>query len=149
MVVHVFIILPVIAQNVEFMFKVIIAGGRDFDNYPLLKKMCDHYLQNKTDVEIVSGKAKGADSLGERYAKERGYSIKEFPAKWDDLSQPCIIKTNRNGKEYNALAGHIRNSQMANYGDSLIVFWDGKSKGTKDMIDKAYVHKLKVRIIRY
>ena len=55
----------------ETNFKVIIAGGRDFSDYELLLEKCDYYLTEKTNVEVVSGGAKGADILGERYAKER------------------------------------------------------------------------------
>ena len=48
------------------MFHVIVAGSRTFADYELLKQTLDHLLQNKTDVEIVSGGARGADQLGER-----------------------------------------------------------------------------------
>ena len=54
------------------MYRVIVAGGRDFNDYNLLKSKLDKLLINKTDVEIVSVKARGADSLGERYTKEKG-----------------------------------------------------------------------------
>lgn len=114
--------------------KVIIAGGRDFDNYDLLKSTCDYLLQYYYDIEIVSGAAKGADSLGERYAKEKGYPIKQFPADWD-----------AHGKS----AGYKRNSDMADYGNALIAFWDGKSKGTKHMIDLANNKKITVKIQNY
>lgn len=63
--------------------KVIIAGGRTFTDYPLLVKACDNALSKQIEVEIVSGTANGADKLGERYAMEKGYSIKRFPANWD------------------------------------------------------------------
>ena len=118
------------------MFKVIIAGGRDLTPsfFPTLMIVCDHLLKNKTEVEIVSGKAKGADQLGEAYAKLKGYQIKEFPADWDNL-----------GKS----AGFKRNVQMAEYADALIAFWDGKSKGTKHMIDTAEKSGLQVKIINY
>jgi len=98
--------------------KVIIAGGREFNNYELLKSSCDRILIRQSNIEIVSGKALGADKLGEDYAKEKGYKIKEFPADW--------IK-------YKKGAGPIRNKQMAEYADGLIAFWDGQSKGTKNM----------------
>lgn len=116
------------------MFKVIIAGGRDFNDYELLRKKCDHMLSEQSDIEIVSGKARGADSLGERYAKERGYNVKEFPAQWDML-----------GKS----AGYRRNAEMAEYAEALIAFWDGHSKGTKHMIDLAEDHKLKIKVVTY
>jgi hypothetical protein len=114
--------------------KVIIAGGRDFNDYKLLCKVCDHMLQNQTEIEIVSGKAKGADALGERYAKERGYPIKPFPANW---------------KKFGNMAGPIRNEQMAVYGDALIAFWDGESSGTRNMISCAHEYGLKLKVKRY
>lgn len=58
--------------------KVIIAGCRNFDDYDTLCKVCDHMLQNQGEVEIVSGAASGADSLGEQYAHERGFAVKYF-----------------------------------------------------------------------
>ena len=115
-------------------FKVIIAGGRDFDNYLYLCEVCDHMLQNKSDIEVVSGVARGADTLGEKYAKERGYALKRFPADW-----------NKNGLG----AGPIRNKEMGNYGDALIAFWDGSSKGTKNMIEVARANNLQIKVSIY
>ena len=115
--------------------KLIIAGGRNFTDYKKLCEFCDHVLQDQTDVEIVSGAYyRGADKLGEQYAKERGCNRKQFPADW-----------NKFGKA----AGPKRNLQMANYADALIAFWDGKSKGTKHMIDFANSCGLKVLIVSY
>jgi len=71
-------------------------------------------------TEIVSGCANGPDSAGERYAAERGLKLSRFPADWD-----------AHGKA----AGIIRNRQMGDYADALLAFWDGKSRGTKHMID--------------
>jgi len=114
--------------------KVIIAGSRDFDDYELLRKYCDHVLQNQKEIEIVSGTAKGADQLGERYAKERGYSVKQFPADWD---------------KHKRSAGYIRNEEMAKYGDALIAFWNGHSKGSEHMIKLAKQYDLMIRIFNY
>ena len=102
--------------------RVIIAGGRDFNNYPLLFEKCNNILISQTNIEIVSGCAKGADVLGEKYAKEHNYPIKQFPANWDKF-----------GKS----AGYKRNEEMANYANALIAFWDKRSIGTKHMIDLA------------
>ena len=99
-------------------FRVIIAGGRDFNDYPLLKQKCDSFLGNKSkecQVIIVSGTARGADQLGERYAVEKGFPILRFPADW---------------LQYGKAAGPIRNRQMTDNADALIAFWDGQSKGT-------------------
>ena len=118
------------------MFKVIIAGGRDFDDYRLLCMKVHSLLYDyiNSEVEIVSGTDKGADKLGERYAKENYMSLKQFPADW---------------KKYGKSAGYRRNIQMAEYADALIAFWDGKSKGTKHMIDIATDLGLDIRVIRY
>lgn len=117
------------------MLKVIIAGGRDFSDYHLLKIECDRLLSNVLpDVEVVSGKARGADTLGEVYAKEKGLLVKEFPADWKRL-----------GKK----AGYIRNAQMADYADAVIAFWDGESRGTKHMIEIAREAGLNVKVVRY
>jgi hypothetical protein len=113
--------------------KVIIAGGRDFNDYEKLRTYCDHILEDQTEIEIVSGTAKGADQMGERYAIERGYKVTRFPADWSK------------GKS----AGYIRNEEMAKYGDALIAFWNGHSMGSKHMINLAKQYDLKIRIFNY
>lgn len=60
--------------------KVIIAGGRDFDNYTLLEYVCEELLQGYTNIEIVSGTARGTDKLGEKFAVENEYVLTKFPA---------------------------------------------------------------------
>ena len=114
--------------------KVIIAGGRDFNDYDLLCRIADKILSRQDEIEIVNGTAKGGDKLGERYAEERGYPIKRFPADWGT-----------HGKA----AGYLRNEDMALYADALIAFWDKQSKGTKHMIDIAEQQGLPTRIINY
>ena len=118
------------------LFRLIVAGSRDFTNYELLKQKCDSLLSLKKQthsIVIVSGTARGADLLGERYAAERGYQVERFPADWEN-----------DGKA----AGPIRNAQMAAYADALVAFWDGRSRGTKDMIERAEMRNLPVRVIR-
>lgn len=76
----------------------------------------------RDDIQIVSGGAKGADILGEQYAKERNYSIKRFVPNWKDLDVPgAVVKSNAYG-EYNSRAGMDRNKNMADYADSAVVF---------------------------
>lgn len=118
-------------------FNVIIAGGRDFNDYELLKSKCFSLLKNKMDecdVQIVCGCARGADTLGRQFAEEFRLKVLEYPADWD-----------RYGKK----AGYLRNEEMAKVGNALIAFWDGKSRGTGHMIDLAKKYKLAVRIIHY
>lgn len=125
-----------IVEDSEPKLKLIVAGSRGFDDYELLKETLDKALIRfkYADVEIVSGTAKGADKLGERYAKEHGCQVKRMPADWD---------------RYGKSAGYRRNADMAKYADACIVFWDGKSRGTKHMIDLAHREYVEYRIVRY
>lgn len=116
-------------------YRIIIAGSRSCpENNQILLNKISNILKfiPKNDIEIVSGKARGADRLGEYYAELNNLPIKSFPARWD---------------KYDKAAGIIRNTDMADYGTHLIAFWDGKSSGTKDMITKADNRRLKVKII--
>ena len=118
-------------------YKIIIAGGRDFMDYNLLKEKTDKILQEKKvthKIVIISGCARGADTLGLRYASENAFDVEEYPANWD---------------KYGKKAGYMRNVEMAENADALIAFWDGKSKGTKHMIDIATERNLPTRVIRY
>lgn len=117
----------------------IIAGGRDFNDYGRLKKVMDNCPYEIT--EVVCGRARGADSLGERWALERGVHVEYFVPDWEGL-----------GKR----AGFVRNSDMAEYACEqgvdkalLVAFWDEKSKGTKNMIDLATKYGMIVKVIKY
>ena len=100
--------------------RVIIAGGREIHNYQLL---LDAVQEANLDITtVVSGGAKGADALGERYAEEMNLALNVYPANWT---------------KYRRAAGPIRNRKMAENADALIALWDGKSHGTKNMIETA------------
>ena len=120
--------------------RIIVAGGRDFDNYILLSETMDSVLERYTvsEVSIVSGCCQGADTLGERYAKEHGIPVVRFPADW---------------QAYGKAAGPIRNRKMAEYASEgegvLVAFWDGGSRGTASMIRLAEKYGLKTKIITY
>jgi hypothetical protein len=118
------------------MFKVIICGSRDFTDYDLLKKRCDHLLIRflKSEVTVISGCAKGADSLGEQYAIENGFEILKYPADWE---------------RYGKSAGYKRNQAMAEIADGVIAFWDGISKGTNHMINIAKEKNIRVVVVNY
>ena len=112
--------------------KCIIAGGRDFNDYHRLEKVMDECPY--TITEVVCGKAKGADSLGELWALSRKIPVKYFIADWDGL-----------GKK----AGHVRNAEMGDYADMLVAFWDKNSKGTQHMINYAKKKNLVVKVFKY
>lgn len=114
-------------------YNVIIAGSREFTNYELLCERCDTLLANRPDAVVISGAARGADQLGERYARERGLGLVQLPADWD-----------AHGKR----AGYLRNVAMAEKAQALIAFWDGKSRGTEHMIRIARECGLAVRVVQ-
>ena len=103
--------------------RVVIAGCRDYYNYDEAKTYIDFCLSDirkENNIIIVSGCASGADAMGERYADENGFKVEKYPADW---------------KKYGRSAGPKRNKQMAEICDYVICFWDGKSRGTKSMIE--------------
>ena len=122
------------------MTRIIIAGSREFTDY---RKMCVeldnlgiHMLSTIEPIEIVSGHAMGADTLGERFAKYFGYPLKIFPADWNT---------------YGKSAGYRRNEEMAKYAAKadkgiLVAFPVGESRGTRHMINLANQYGLKVHI---
>ena len=83
---------------------------------------------------MVSGTGRGVDALGERYAAENGLPVKRFRPDWN---------------QFGRAAGPMRNRDMAEYAEALIAIWDGKSRGTGNMIQTAeklgltdYVHRI-------
>lgn len=106
--------------------KLIIAGSRDITDFTvLIDALVEVYdsgflSESKVITEIVSNNAKGPDRLGEEYAKRFSIAVKKFIPDWDGR-----------GKS----AGMQRNSEMGQYADAAVVLWDGKSRGTKHMID--------------
>jgi hypothetical protein len=112
--------------------KVIIAGSRTITNpYVVGSAVAASGFEI---TEVVSGGARGIDWLGELWAKLSAKPCTVFPADWET-----------HGKR----AGVIRNKQMADYADALIAIWDGKSPGTKNMIEEAKKLGLKVYIYIY
>lgn len=125
--------------------RIIIAGSRTFNDYKLLHKTMVDVIRDReftecSNIRIISGTANGADKLGERYAREKYLNLTEMPAEWD---------------KYGRKAGYIRNEQMAKFATEddnigvLVAFWDGKSKGTKHMIDLAYKYGLEVHTVMF
>lgn len=120
------------------MFKVIVAGGRDFDDWELLSESLHRFLSRFYDlpepVEIVEGGARGADRLGCKYAIANRLAHKRISADWDT-----------HGKR----AGIMRNIEMAEYADALVAFWDQNSKGTAHMIETMRKMGKPVRVVKY
>lgn len=137
----------------HFNYRVVIAGSRSFgdgfpmDNYDrqiwskhlkLLMEKMETILEEKRSrmirIEIVSGCSRGADKAGEHYAQLMHFKLKKFPAMWD---------------KYGKKAGPLRNERMAKYADAVVVFWDGKSRGTRHMMRMAEKYELPLRVIKF
>ncbi|MBE6782575.1 MAG: DUF2493 domain-containing protein [Ruminococcaceae bacterium] len=105
--------------------RVVVAGCRDYFDYEEAEKfidLCVSEWSKEHTLVFVSGTCEGADRLGERYAIRHGYRLECYPANW---------------KSFGKCAGPIRNHQMAEISDYVICFWDGRSRGTKSMIEIA------------
>jgi len=118
--------------------KLLIAGSRDFNDYDLLKEKLDKffsiYLEDGEEVTIISGTARGADKLGENYARENSLKLECFPADW-----------NTHGKK----AGILRNIEMGKICTHGLLFWDGKSRGTAHMKDELYGQGKPFEVVYY
>lgn len=114
--------------------RLIIAGGRDFNDYNLLCDEVSQFIGTEKNVTIISGLARGADTLACQFAQENNYPLEGFAAEWS---------------KYGRSAGIKRNKYMAKHADSLIAFWDGKSRGTMHMIDYANEKGLKIKVVHY
>lgn len=126
----------------EEIIHTIIAGSREFVDQYRLNKVCNWIFAYKkiaySDVEIISGTCRGADIMGENFAKTYNIPVKRFPANW---------------KLYGKNAGNVRNRQMAEYASVtngvLIAFANSRCKGTMNMIKLGIDYKLDVFVVWY
>jgi len=95
-----------------------LVGSRSFSDYHQFEKIVSQY----PCTQIISGGARGADSLARRYAQERGIPLTEIVP---------------NYKQYGNVATHIRNRDIVNRANKVLFFWDGASTGTKSSIEQA------------
>lgn len=130
--------------------KLIIAGSRSITDYQAVKTAVVEsglWRQYKHSIEVVCGEAKGVDLLGRQFAEKNGLVVHSFPADWDDIKAlGAVVRVQQStGLLYNAVAGHWRNQEMANFADGLLLIWDGKSTGSKDMLKRALKKNLQIR----
>ena len=116
-------------------YRLIVAGGRDFFKFKSVETEIDKIREHRhPNIIIVTGMARGADLMGLRYAQERGLVYERYPADW---------------ARYGKRAGFIRNKAMADHSDMLLAFWDGESKGTRNMIKTMLKQGKPVKTVRY
>jgi hypothetical protein len=102
------------------MTRVLVCGGRDFDDWAMLCTVLN--ALNPYPTVVIHGAARGADRMAGDWARANGLSWEAFPADWQ-----------RDGKA----AGVIRNSRMLAEGKpDLVVAFPG-GRGTADMVAKA------------
>lgn len=128
-------------ELLNFPNRILIAGTRSYDDVDHFNKMMEEILESLKDkgsIAFISGGApSGADKLIIDWCKKQDYPCCIFKADWDNItSKDAIVKTNSSGKRYNAMAGFERNEQMAEYASKGYLFWDKKSSGTKDMLNR-------------
>lgn len=128
-----------LARRDDGVARVIVAGSRTITDRDFVWRKIEattRRLWGRSGFEIVSGLAAGPDTLAVQWAEHAGFagSVVRFPAEW-----------NRYGRS----AGPIRNTQMSWYGTHLLAFWDGKSSGTRHMIETAQRDGLRVRVIEW
>lgn len=114
--------------------RLIVAGGRDFDDEQRAFRILESLMCKFPYMTIIEGGARGADAIGKKFAKMSCLDLESMPADWGT-----------HGKA----AGYMRNEDMAKCATHCLCFWDGKSKGTKHMIDLAKKYKLKLKVVRY
>ncbi len=114
--------------------KLAIIGSRSFEDYEFAVAQLHELIQKEKWVltHIVSGGAKGADQIGERFALEHELELLLFKPDW---------------KRFGKRAGFMRNSDIIAHSDAVVAFWDGASRGTKDSIDKAKALNKKVMVV--
>jgi len=118
--------------------RVLVAGSRGFTDYNLFSKYISLIVKDFPDVIFVTGECHcGPDNMIIEYCKEFGYLYEGYPAAWHDIGVPGAIIKTKNGRQYNAVAGHQRNQTMAEVSDFFAIFWDVESPGTKDMMKRA------------
>lgn len=122
--------------------RIVVTGGRNYSNVKFVHSILDKF-KNKYDFILIHGDASGLDTIAKEYCIENHIEQIPYPANWNDLSEPCKIKYT-NGKPYNALAGFRRNELMITDGKpNLCLAFDG-GKGTNDMINRCFKHKIPV-----
>lgn len=123
--------------------RVLVCGSRTWTNREMLRRQLDRLVDQCTDniLAVIHGCAQGADLLAKEWATDVAgiytvnVALMEFPANW---------------RIHGKSAGFIRNQQMLTEGkpDLVLAFWDGKSRGTKHMIDLAKKAGVRVEIIQ-
>lgn len=123
-----------------------VVGSRDFKDLQLVASYVKSF---DPGTKVISGGARGVDSIAIEAAKRAGLPWQEYKADWEDLShKDAVIKERNDGTKYDAKAGHRRNKILAQLADKIVAFWDGSSNGTMDTVNLARRMKKEVIVIK-
>ena len=114
-------------------FKVVIAGGRDFEDYWLLESWLNTILEQMKGIGNIIIRTKlerGADRLAMHYAQRHGLNVERFPTT-------------------NNKTGYVRNRDLVDGTNLFCIVWDGTSDGTRNTIELAMKHNIPIKILRY
>lgn len=123
--------------------RIIVAGSKSFQNYKVLSKALDKYIDElspvyRRDIELISGAERMVRSIVEQYAVDNGHKFRAYEAYWDDEPEH---------------AGYFRNNAMIKHASKgigvLFIFWDGKSISVKNMVELAQRYGVEVKVVRY
>ncbi len=113
--------------------RLIIAGSREINNPSLIELFMLDFRKAQGPFELFCGMARGVDMTAYRIAERWDIPIHEYPAKWDDFGKA---------------AGYLRNTEMAENADALLLVWDGYSKGSKHMLNIAIKKRVPMIVIQ-
>lgn len=114
--------------------KILVCGSRSFSDYDLLNATLDRLTMRFIRIVVLSGAAEGADTLGEKWAHSWWWSVLRYHPDYQTHGKKAPL---------------VRNSEMVDYATRAVCFWDGKSTGTADTIEKAKRKGIPTKIIRF
>lgn len=118
--------------------KLLVCGSRSISDKEWVKENIETYwywnLACYNFPVMIEGEARGVDTFAKEYAQENEWEIESYPADWE---------------KYGKSAGYIRNEIMVKAADEVLIFWDGKSKGTKNDIDLCEKYNKPYKLLIY
>ena len=116
--------------------KIAIVGGRNFKDYESMKTTLELFFEenNISCSSVISGGARGADTLAEKFAEENSLEMIVFKPDYEKFGRAATLK---------------RNTQIIENADTVFAFWNGLSRGTYDSIKKAEKLSKKLIIVNY
>lgn len=124
-----------------------VSGGRNYDRWQVVHAVLGKFHHRYGIHSLIQGEADGADFCAKTWAYNNKVRVESYPARWNDVDRPgAVVKYNSFGKPYDAMAGFIRNREMAQSKPDLFLIFPGGS-GTKDMRDVAVACEIPTLVV--